>query len=1038
MKASYHAQLPSAQYIYDSDLNDLVAEFTGDSVTVSIPVQARYAGSDEYTLDNTVLDRVRTAIANAKAIVDYYANCSDYVKLYGYAVELSRMIRYNDAAIQDDWDKTEKNPWHLVWALDNDPATDVVCEGYARAFQYLCELTSFDTGVRCFLAHGDAGGGHAWNIVRMDDGKYYLVDVTWTDGAWADNINDSLANLIAGETGARLFLIGGSGSPEGGYTLYYRNGDSSFRTYHDKLLSTMPASVLTLASGKYILNGFQRIQGLTYYFEDGHYLTGVHAIDGVSYDFGTSGALSCSWTPGWRTINGKKYYFDENGLHTQHTVEVIPAVTSCDKDGLTEGKRCAVCGVTLVEQDVVHARGHLWGEPYYTLSDDGKTMTAHRACVRDAAHQDTETVNTTATVTLQPTCTKMGKTTYTAVFKNKAFGKGSITREDIPAKGHSWGSPAYEWADDLSTVTATRVCANNKAHVETETVRVATSVTRQPTCTQMGDTTYTARFTNAAFTTQKKTVTDIPAKGHKWSTSYEWSNNNSSVIARRTCANDSSHMEWEGVYTTSAVAVEPTCTEMGQTTYTATFTNANFTTQAKTVTDIPARGHSWGNPAYEWASNNASVTARRSCANNPAHVQAETVRTTSAVAAAPTCTQMGDTAYTARFTNAAFATQKKTVTDIPAKGHSWGNPYYIWADDNSSVTARRVCANDSSHAEWETVYTSSVVTTAPTCTGKGDTLYTAMFVNAAFTTQNKTVTDIPATGHKWGLPTYEWSEDHASVTATLPCVYDPSHVYTETANTIAVIKDRPTCTAKGTATYTARFTSAAFTAQSQVFESIPPLGHKPVTDAAVPATYVSTGLTEGSHCERCGEILAAQQVVPALPRTSLAGAKVTAANQAYTGKALKPAVTVKLNGQTLKQGADYSVSYKNNVVGRATVTVTGVGAYTGKATGSFTIKLKKVTGLKLQSGAGKLTASWTQASGVSGYEVQYGMKSSFAGAKTLTVKLNKRVKAGQTAKATLKKLKSKKTYCVRIRAYKTVKGVKYCSAWSKAVKQKTK
>ena len=38
--------------------------------------------------------------------------------------------------------------------------------------------------------------------------------------------------------------------------------------------------------------------------------------------------------------------------------------------------------------------------------------------------------------------------------------------------------------------------------------------------------------------------------------------------------------------------------------------------------------------------------------------------------------------------------------------------------------------------------------------------------------------------------------------------------------------------------------------------------HTPVTDPAVPATHVTTGLTEGSHCSVCGEVLVAQQSVP--------------------------------------------------------------------------------------------------------------------------------------------------------------------------------
>ena len=67
----------------------------------------------------------------------------------------------------------------------------------------------------------------------------------------------------------------------------------------------------------------------------------------------------------------------------------------------------------------------------------------------------------------------------------------------------------------------------------------------------------------------------------------------------------------------------------------------------------------------------------------------------------------------------------------------------------------------------------------------------------------------------------------------------------------------------------------------------------------------------------------------------------------YTGKALKPAVTVKYDGKTLKNGKDYTVSYKNNKKpGLATVTVKGKGEYSGTATATFKIAPKAVTNFK--------------------------------------------------------------------------------------------
>ncbi len=92
---------------------------------------------------------------------------------------------------------------------------------------------------------------------------------------------------------------------------------------------------------------------------------------------------------------------------------------------------------------------------------------------------------------------------------------------------------------------------------------------------------------------------------------------------------------------------------------------------------------------------------------------------------------------------------------------------------------------------------------------------------------------------------------------------------------------------------------------------------------------------------------------------NIAKAKITVPSQVYTGKTLKPAVTVKYGKKTLKKGVDYTVSYKNNkAIGTATVIVTGKGNYTGTAKKTFKINPKAVSGLKLTAGQGRLTVSW--------------------------------------------------------------------------------
>ena len=70
------------------------------------------------------------------------------------------------------------------------------------------------------------------------------------------------------------------------------------------------------------------------------------------------------------------------------------------------------------------------------------------------------------------------------------------------------------------------------------------------------------------------------------------------------------------------------------------------------------------------------------------------------------------------------------------------------------------------------------------------------------------------------------------------------------------------------------------------------------------------------------------------------------ANQTYTGKALTPKPTVKLGTVALKEGTDYTLSYKNNVeIGTATVTVSGRGNYTGSTSTTFKIVEKAKTSI---------------------------------------------------------------------------------------------
>ncbi len=225
--------------------------------------------------------------------------------------------------------------------------------------------------------------------------------------------------------------------------------------------------------------------------------------------------------------------------------------------------------VTLTANFTAVTVEHTWTEPTYTWTGD--ECTATRTWQDDPDHKETETVKATSSVTKEATCEEAGTLTYTATFANAAF-EAQSTNEPIPALGHDYGEPTYSWNSDNSKCTGTRVCSRDASHVDTEIVTTTSATTKQPTCDEQGEITYTATFTKVGSTTQTKT-TPIIALGHDWQTPvYTWSDDHMTCTATQECGNDADH-------TITEVATATVTKEGGEDVYTATFTNTVFKTQ---------------------------------------------------------------------------------------------------------------------------------------------------------------------------------------------------------------------------------------------------------------------------------------------------------------------------------------------------------------------------------------------------------------------------------------------------------------------------
>ena len=156
-----------------------------DIQMVFVVAQAYRADSDPYSVVTAYGTSVVTARDNALEIISKNASLDDYNKLKAYRDAICDLTEYNNPAAQGG--VAYGNPWQMIWVFDGDDSTRVVCEGYSKAFQFLCDNSTFQNDVFTYCVTGKMDGvNHMWNVVHMDDGNNYLVDVTNCDSLGRD------------------------------------------------------------------------------------------------------------------------------------------------------------------------------------------------------------------------------------------------------------------------------------------------------------------------------------------------------------------------------------------------------------------------------------------------------------------------------------------------------------------------------------------------------------------------------------------------------------------------------------------------------------------------------------------------------------------------------------------------------------------------------------------------------------------------------------------------------------------------------------
>ena len=292
-------------------------------------------------------------------------------------------------------------------------------------------------------------------------------------------------------------------------------------------------------------------------------------------------------------------------------VSILSSSATCTEPGNTEYKAELSFNENVYtdSQSVSgEALGHDWAVSEWIWSDDHTSVTANFVCARDPSHTHEVTETEIVINEVTATCEKEGKTEYSveiAFDENKYSDTAVVTH---PATGHNWGEPEWTWSEVSSEATATAkfTCLNDPSHTETLAAEV-TIVDTTATCTMPGETGFMAKVTlNGKDHTDKQTVIN-EALGHDWTVSeWIWSEDHTSVTAKFVCSRDNSHTEEISGQINKDVIKPATCTEDGESTFTATVSlDGEIYTDQKASVVVKAGGHvlseNWSfDDVYHW------------------------------------------------------------------------------------------------------------------------------------------------------------------------------------------------------------------------------------------------------------------------------------------------------------------------------------------------------------------------------------------------------------------------------------------------------
>ena len=269
------------KYSYGTDGQQTV--MVGDFV-IMMAVSQDYAVTDAatqqyylYSPDTAKTGAASAAAAKAAEVVAENQGKGTYGKLVAYREYITKAVDYNfDVANTANYPYGD--PWQLIYVFDGDPNTNVVCEGYSKAFKYLCDLTwtGSDPEVACYLPTGTMDGdAHMWNVVSLG-GANYLTDIT---------------NCDSGTFGApdQLFLCGVRGGVDSGYIADLTGNTTTVYFYDNETLALYDEE-LVLSATKYSPLAFDLNQLIAL----ARYAAGITTDESAAIDVNNDGIISAA------------------------------------------------------------------------------------------------------------------------------------------------------------------------------------------------------------------------------------------------------------------------------------------------------------------------------------------------------------------------------------------------------------------------------------------------------------------------------------------------------------------------------------------------------------------------------------------------------------------------------------------------------------------------------------------------------------------------------------------------------------------------